>query len=334
MLFKPDAKNRASNLAPFANINENTLWKDLARYITRAEEDYIVPCISQELHEDLNTKFQADTLAGKELVLVGKLQSAIANYVVAISVDDIASKTSSLGTGKDLSEDYEHNTQSDNFLKKRDAFNTADSEIEKALAYLEVNKTDFPLWTSSTAYTEANNLLIVSAGEFTQIARIVGNKRRVFVRLLSTIADVERHVIEDMVGKAFLAELKTKRTTGTLSADEKTVVADLQKILAYCTLAAEIPLLSCILTTEGTIALPTFEWQSTREKQLMQAELYQKAQEYDKKAIPYITNLRHYLNTNADTFPTYKSSDHYTPPPQGAVNLEFDYANSNIFPAL
>lgn len=332
MLFKADAKDRASNLASFANINKNTLFTDLARYIKRAEEDYIIPCISQELYDDLNTKFQANTLAGKELILVGKLQSAIANYVVATSIDDIASKTSSLGTGKDLSDDYEHNSQSDNFLKKRDAFNTADSEIEKALAYLEANKADFALWTTSTAYTEATNLLIVSASGFTQIARIVGNKRRVFVRLLSTMEDVERHVIEDMVGKDFLAELKNKRKLGTLSAPEIIVIEDLQKILAYCTLAQEIPLLSCVLTTEGTIALPTFEWQSTREKQLMQTQLYQTAKEYDKKALPYITNLRAYLNTNADDFPTYKASDRYTAPLTGAMNLEFDYANSNIFP--
>jgi hypothetical protein len=332
MLFKPDAKDKASSLAPFANINKNTPFADLARYIKRAEEDYIVPCISQELYDDLNTKFQANTLAGKDAILVGKLQSAIANYTVAISIDDMANKTSAMGNGRDTSEDFEHNTQQDNFLKKREAFNTADSEIEKALAYLEANKDDFDLWTSSTAYTEAQNLLIISATEFTQIAKILGNKRRVFVRLLSTIHDTERHVIEDMVGKDFLAELKTKRTSGTLTANEIIVIKDLQKILAYCTLAEEIPLLSCVLTTEGTIALPSFEWQSTKEQQLAETKLRQIAKDFDEKALPYITNLRHYLNKNADDFPTYKASDRYTPPPTGEVNLEYDYANSNIFP--
>lgn len=313
MLFNPDNNGRAGILAQFANFSSNLKFADIARYIRQAEEDYIIPYLSQAQYEDLEAKFQGNLLSEFEEKLLLKAQDALAQYAFAESVDEISTKVSANGAGKNQMTDFEHNAPVDNFILKRDAFDKADKELDKMLAYLEEKKDIFTFWANSTNRVLINALVISTATEFHRIVSIFPQSGRLFAKLQSSMQDVQALSIDPLIGAVFREYLKQQSIDNALTAKEAEAWGMLKKFFAYKTIERALEMLT--LTIEnGALCLPSFIRGKDQYKAAEIKEAQRIAQQFGRQAQEYIDSLLAYLSANIDDFPTYRDSGKYTPP--------------------
>jgi hypothetical protein len=173
----------------------------------------------------------------------------------------------------------------------------------------------YAAWESSTAYTQFRDLIIQTTDDFDAQYTINGH-RATFVRLKSTMADVEAMDIEDMVSPELMADLKTKIAAKTLSNEEKEFLKSLKKAIAHFTIAKAIVKLSFTMNN-GLVAMPLVPREEYGAKMGLKAldkhEIADIKKEARTEAVQWLGRAMNYLNKNASTslFAAYYNSATY-----------------------
>lgn len=190
--------------------------------------------------------------------------------------------------------------------------------LEEVLAYLEEHVADFPAWASSPAATQARELFIASASEFSRHYDIAGS-RLTYVALLATIRKVERFQLEAVLSEGYFDELKAQLALGTVSADNALVLDRyLRPALAHLVVAKAVPEVG--LTFNGAaLELNVYRFDDANTKEAdanLDSLIGLKISQAAADAQVYLTKLRRYLNAQASPtrYATYFASPAYTDP--------------------
>ncbi len=108
--------------------------------------------------------------------------------------------------------------------------------IDNMLAFMEANKTFYPEWVSSTAYTRFTEFLLSSTEEFNGEVEI-GKSRRMFKAMRADIKFVEDTVIKPNISEALYTRLRTAKTAGTLTTEENAALQLCLSVIANMALA-------------------------------------------------------------------------------------------------
>jgi hypothetical protein len=102
--------------------------------------------------------------------------------------------------------------------------------VERLLQFLEANKTSFPSWTASNAYTISKNQFVNSVDEFTQKYSLV-RSRRTFLFLMPIIKRVDEIQLKEVLGETLYTTIKSEILSGTVSPDNKILLNFIQSAL-------------------------------------------------------------------------------------------------------
>lgn len=333
MLFKPDNYNNSSELTQFSNINPNTSFATISKYIRRAEEKYLIKeILGNSLYKELDQRFNNNQLEGLWAILIEKTQDCLANYTVFLAIDQLHTKVSDLGVVNDESEETEPVSFEDRYIFKKEVSTVADEKAEAILEFLEENEEEFPSWANldNPVYTITKELFINSAPKFTKFVPMVNSSRRIFRMLRESIKYIEDIYIRGILGQDFFSELKVSfRSKEGLSETQKEIWETIQKITAYYTISEVLPELQLQLN-DGVLSMPSFKYGVSSNQKTTLEILRNTAYSYGKKAEKLTNILIDFLNKEVDKYPKFQSSSKYIPKSRGGD--DFDYGSSSVFP--
>lgn len=289
-----------------------------------AEERYIIPAIGQAQYDDLNDAYNEDPQAMTEAQerLLEKVQMPLIH--LAYSKAFIVAQVHIDAVGISITSDSNRKTAFQwqiEELKEDYAAEKGFNGLDFLLAFLENNKSDYPLWENSDAFTITRQFFINSTVIFNQIVNI-GNSRRTFLALWPGMTTVEELQLEPVLGAAFYQELKAKILAGTLSNDEKALVDKIQKPVAFFTAAESIYDMPLRIRA-GSLVLDSLKSGSENIKDRRPAEardLEAYSGKQKEKAGVYIGRLKDYLQATASptVFATFYASELYIHPEERA----------------
>jgi hypothetical protein len=185
--------------------------------------------------------------------------------------------------------------------------------IEQLYLFLEKNKADYAAWVASDAYSEAFQFLINTATEFSRHVNI-NESRWTFKNFQPAMDMAEQLFILPAIGAAYYAELKARIKVPTqLTAFDKTVLPMLRKAVALMTVYIAAPDMALILNGNAISVLSDAASDTKKDKAISLAQLDKFRGEKRDMAERFVLQAKQYLDTNADSFPTYKSSSAYKP---------------------
>jgi len=263
-------------------------------YLKQAEK-YAIEIIGETQHSDLISYLNTEPVptADEKLdLLISKVRPVVANFGYYLAVPKLNINVGNTGftitTGSNLEPASQWRV--DEFRKSVE-LSGYDAQ-EELISFLEKNKSDYPSWASSSAYSFNKKLFVNNADEFYDITfRQI--TRLDFLKLKPFILQLENSEIKGSISKPLFDELKLQFKENNLTTLNNTLLTDYIK-----------PTI-CYLSFNKLIADETFQTEGLR----------------------LIKDLRNYLNSNADNYPLYKNSTLY----EEIISEDFNSQDSGIF---
>ncbi|MFN8347430.1 MAG: DUF6712 family protein [Spirosomataceae bacterium] len=285
-------------------------------YIEEAQEAMIVKAFGEELITELDTQHNGGTVSVPNTKLLPKIQRALAWFAY------LKYLPFSIGNDGDngLQEVGTDSTQPVRIgvldKRLRESEKNAVEALERALLFLETNRVDYATWTGSPAWAQYKSLFLWSATEMAKYLPSFGQNARLYLNVRPYIALAEQDYILPILGPAMFDELKGK-VLSTMTANEKELLAHVQRALAFTAYAQALPDLNIVTLGNGNLrVLSDFDGiynQKTPEPAQLKGFISSKRSEGQR-----LRNvLKRWLTVHADDFPTFKNSTAFSQP---AVN--------------
>lgn len=295
-------------------INMATTLAFIQPYIALAEDEFIRPAIGEAMLAELNDQYKANpqTLTDKNRLLLTKLQRALAFYTYAKYLPY------SLGNDGDngLQEQSTDKSQPVRIgvldKRQRETADNAATALETALQFLHRNRNDYPTWTGSDAFKEANALFVFSATELTEYLPQAAGSYRLFLSLKLYLKRAEKDAILPLIGRALFTDLKAKRSAGIAPTPEEIRVLEaIGQAAATVAYADALYHLNVVQTSGGGLRMLSDFDGIYNQKAVSDDVLMQAQRKADTHADASLNALKSYLTTYADQYPLYKNSDRY-----------------------
>ena len=303
----------------YVESNQSTHLDSLQPSIDFAIKKYILPITGKELYDDIVAKHHANTLSGIFITLHTLLQKCIANYATHNFIPIAEVQVSDAGITR-------QDGPTDKTAYKSQVQNLRDTLAERAMMYteeliefLETNAATLPLWTDSTQYTAYKSLFVNNGSIFAQYYSAAPYPRQLFMRLRSTIADVEELIIQPLLTTEDYIGIKAARTAYPPSPEveeESILIKKIQPAIVNLALAKGIPDLLSTIDDNGIHilgALRADDSTMTKRQAADGNQIHNLAQNFHAKATQYLDQARIFLNTTAN-----------------ATSLFVNYYNQNI----
>ncbi|MCA8830182.1 DUF6712 family protein [Hymenobacter pini] len=291
------------------------------------EDEHIRPMLGDEFYQQFREQVeegieQLNTPAKKLLQL---LQSPLANLTMVSYLDIAQVQISGVGvqiisdTTQKTAFQWQINDLKVNFSRK--GFNG----LEKVLAFLQRNESEFPTWQSSEAARQHRELFISTATEFSQHYNI-NNARTTFLSLASLVRKTESFALEPALGSPFFDELKQQLADEQLTPENAALVEKyLRPALAHLTMAQAIGELGFSLNGQA-LELNVYRPDNANSKESdpgLQRLLDMKQEQAVDDGARYLRRMRKHLNetASADRYATYFGSSAYEAPLSGQSYL-------------
>lgn len=301
--------DEVKNVLRISNLDSDSSLPD----ILSAEERYIVPVIGQALYDDLQTKYDANTLSPTEAALLLRIQKPLAAFAYHDDLSLQHAQITDAGVRR-MTTDNMPSAYRWEFDGVKDALLTrALQGIESLYDYMEKNAGSFALWTASTAYTRRNRFLIKNGIDFNDQYHVY-HPFRTYEAMTGIMGDVEELYVSNLIGKDFFTALKALASPST---EEKKVIADLKKAVANLCIHHAIEKLPVKITDNGITIHVASSDRGDSDKQTAGNDLLQlnmKACYRDGQN--YLTKAKKYLDATASVsiFPVYFASENYSAP--------------------
>jgi len=211
-------------------------------YLEPAQEQYLAPYLSDDLLDAIITRFnnpgndtdgEAETNAALD-ALLPYAQKALANFAFYLAVPKLDVQIT--GAGFVVTSNTTVSPASD---KRVSAFRTAMeldgwNLVESMLKFLEKNKSDYPTWVASTAYTTTFETFINCADDFDKIIRI-NRSRLEFQKLIPDMINVELLRIEPAISSEFAVVIRNEIKSGTISTRVQAILPNIRRAVAFYT---------------------------------------------------------------------------------------------------
>lgn len=298
-------------------IQMNLHEKTILPFTEQAELQYILPAIGPELY---NSLLPASGLNAKQIALKNHLKRAISYYALLESLPFLTVAVGDGGTSE-TSDQKTSPVRQWTYQKIEDAAaQKADTFLDLALQFLEMNAADFAVWKNSSSFLLSRELFISSTEQLSKIIPIAGS-RRAFLLLRNYIERAELLYIRAWTGPELFDELKTKHLADSLSAHEKNLIKMINRALGNYALFEALPEMAVSITGQGIRILSDND--GIRQRMAAKAaDITVLRSSVEGAAKKFSTDFKQYLDENAQQkFPTYFNSKTY----QSQVNLPKSY---------
>jgi hypothetical protein len=288
-------------------IQKNTSWETLKPYVEQTETLCIIPIFGQPLFDVLDIE-DFTSLAQQLKNLLKKAQKAIAYSATLRALPEIYVTISDTGVQQ---QNPEHSTPAAQwaFNQMKDSMlNSADECLNNLIQFLDTYSPDFPQWASTDFYIKRKKLLIQNATELSDYVYFP-NSHYAFWRMFPFFSISEKKYLHTTMGENFLQELKDNPSP---SAKEAKVIQKAKEALALFAFYEAIPAMQ-FKNTGGAMLITSYS-DGINSKNNDTKLLSELKKQYHKDAQGFLTDLKKYLDDNADDFTTYKNSDRYKAP--------------------
>lgn len=270
-------------LRDYITVDISSTLDTIAPYLKQAEK-FVREITGDELF-DLLIPYVENQEPGDARLdkLLPYCRLALANFGYMLAIDKLNVNVGQTGITVTVSNNLEPASQWRVDAFKQNLESTGYSALEGLIKFLEENRTDFPEWVSSDAYSYQKKFFVNNASEFKQyteinISRLDFLKLKKFIKL----AEIE---IQGILCNDLFYEIKQEFKDESISANN-------QKLLEWI--------------------LPAVCYSALNKQE--ENELYRNEANRLKES------LRIYLNRNADTYPLYKNSECYS---SGASDIDY-----------
>lgn len=296
----------------FPAINKNTDWCTVDPLVEQAEELYIIPYISSEFYDVLETEYQnsgeiADNIKAN---VFRQLKVALAYYTMFHGFDTLHTRIGDAGVNE--------NSNVDATPVRQWVFNSArwkacitgyqylDMALRNMEKQVEAGNTDFDAFKNSEAYTITRDLLISNAITFNQFYNI-GKSRKAYIALRPYIRKAEMLHIKPLLCELY-EEVSSQYKNNTLTTENAALVPYIQRLLAEETILEAMPDINIVNDGDGWKVVENVHATTISQTNLqnMMQQLLSKA---ELNAAQFKIDLENFLYKNLDNYPTYKNSD-------------------------
>jgi len=280
-------------------------------YIKQAEVKFLMPYLGVNQFTELRVAYQANALAGAQTKLLELVRTPLANFAFALFVPVGQLQIASSGIQQSGSKDKKTAAQWQIDELQASFFNTGYDSIDPLLEYLEENKTLFPAWAASTAYTVLKQFFINTAKQFSEFVWI-NESRRTFLALRAQMKKVEELAILPIICKSLFAELKAQILSGSISPANLALLEQIRPAVAHLTMARAIDERSVIQSENGIQVAKNAGSTYTKGKEpASDARLQRLKCQAQADGETYLARIRELLEADLTTYPLYRNSPCY-----------------------
>lgn len=307
-----------ATIKEFSAVSNQLEYDTLKPYIIRAEREYIIPEIGQDLYDTIEAFSQSSSSSSTSIAdeeLLERLQEAIINFALYLGFDTLVVNVSDAGIQRTETETSKTAYQYQELNLRNNFLESGYETLGRALEFLEDNKEIYTDWSNNaTYYNRFKNLLVHTPVLFSDIFDIK-NSWSVFFQIRSVIRKMEDFHISQVLGSDFLTEIKAEILDD--DATNQTLIDIIRKSVVYLSLSDAA--LSKIVTfsKEGAIQVKQAGLNINNLKEpastdKVSAFINQTRSDGEK----YVMQLREHLNNNASAskYATYFESDLYEDP--------------------
>lgn len=298
-----------SQVKDFVPISDNFNFEDLQPIIINTSEpDLLVEIIGQELFDDLNTKVKnaEGAITGKSIELLRRCRNLVAAHALLNYIPLGRVTITNGGVIVTLTDTIRSASEGQVYDLKNQLTLMVSRGIESLYKYLEDNKSDFALWTASSAYTLLKSNFINTSTQFNQYISINSN-RLLFNKLRPVMTDVEDLYIKNILGETFYLALKAQIKAGTTTVNNTKLLAFINRAVAFGTMAEAVNHLDLQITPEGfQLSYVTTTLGEKKEKtpaDVLRLQNFQKRSEETRDSM--LAKLKEFLDTNNTDYPDY-----------------------------
>lgn len=223
-------------------INSTLTFESLSPSLTAVEQNLLKKEIGSDMYNTLLVAYEASidpspTALPAELgELLPYARAVVVPFALIHFKETSLAQINQTGAAEKTTERAEPVRMWVNNLQTERLLAEGYTAIDTLLSFMESNKTFYPDWTASNAYTFFTELLLQTTEEFNTEVEI-GNSRRMFKALRADIRFVEETVIKPNISDALYARLRTGKTAGTLTTEEKAALSLCLSVTANLALA-------------------------------------------------------------------------------------------------
>lgn len=293
---------------------------ELYPYLYRIEQGLIkkllgtaqMDSLAQAYSAYVDGNYDEEILDDAQTELLIRLQMALVNLAVRAWAPFVIGNVS----GKGITEAGGENKAARESTIERmlnAALEDGNESIELLMAQLAENPTLYTDWAESSAFADFYGGYISTATEFNEFVTI-GSSRYTFVSIAPQRRDAEKTV--DRIIWELGAELKTQRSTGTVTEANAALLELVQEAVANMALADAMLMLSFQISDYGVTVMSssTASRDVVRVKSPVDANrLAQIRTECAQKGAAALEAIRDLIYNNIDDYPTFRDGQHYTP---------------------
>lgn len=318
-LFKSIMKSSDANVDRIKyyvpSFDRGVAWESVEPLIRSAEMQFIAPAIGDALYNELATAYAGYPLAAMSAPhtnIIRKLQYAVGHFTSYLFVQSMMLHLADMGAVESTGDKMIMPRQWVTRTSLKYHWQQAWIFLDKALVYLEDHADDYPTWKNSDAFGKQVEGFITTSKDLggyipTQVNSLV------FQQLKPHLAEAQIRYIKPVLGEAFYKELiaaiKTKVAT-PLTTDQKDAIHQVRWALAKWALHSAIPYLQMEIGADGMVQ-PSYSDGIDKREKLGTTQLNALWVDTEQAARLFTLDLRNWLQSNADSFPTFKNSDAY-----------------------
>lgn len=248
-----------AELKKYILVEDNAKIKSLAPFIDQAELLYMKALLSKEFYEEIEPLYQNSisqnptALSADIDKLLPYIQRSLAYYTQLLAIDQLSVTFGELGVRTHRGDDSDPAPQRQIEKLQVQALKNGDLHADLLLAFLEENATDtndYATWFKSTANSKATGLIVRSTSIAMKHIQI-SDSRRIFLKLLPKIKEIEQRHISKLIGPDQYSTLVDHIINDNVTNKEKALIDLLEPIICKKALYLTLPFLSVSIQADG-----------------------------------------------------------------------------------
>lgn len=300
-----------------ASIHRRMAWATLEPFINPATREYLIPHIGRSFYDEIANKFNSGTIEVAEQEALELMQRVIAYGLSLDFAQEMNINLTDMGPQQNSDKEGTSNSPSQwafatknwNTLRKMDKY--LDQLLQHLDEQVKNEVSNFSTYANSREYAAEGSDFFKSVEELDEYLNIEGS-RRAFSRITKYFRKAERRYILPILGQAFYDELQTAYAAGNTTAEQQTAIQHVQRCVAEFGAYEAIPHISAVWQNNGIVIVSKadgFNSRAISNTLFGQAMIERVQARTEKDGETERRELKSYLFTQADSFPTYKNSD-------------------------
>lgn len=310
-----------AELKQYLALDANAKMATLQPFINEAEQVYIIPLLGQEFYDEFAPLYAASVaetpvpLDPAEAALLPYIHRCLAYYTQLLSITHLAVTFGDRGTRVHLSDDSTAAPRWQQEKLQFQAMKNGDTHADALLRYLEDHATDFATWAASTANTKKSGLIVYSTAIASKHISI-NESRRVYLRLLPTMREVEKRIVNKLIGQEQYDALVSALQDGDATDEENDLIEKLEPIISKRALYMQLPFMRVQINENGVFVYSGLDelnkyFATDADVKLLRQQLIDSEFGYlaDEQA------LTQFINDNIADYPLIEASEVYITQP-------------------